>query len=883
MLITHDGGVHWNSQASAMGTTLNQVRFVGNSNGWALGDDGTIVFTKDGGVSWQQASGLKGSPLNSICMTSQSAGWVVGDFGLVAKTTDGGKTWQLEDVSQQRTSAGQRVTVGEVRFNAVYFVDAESGWIVGDAGVILATSNGGKSWSLQEGPIRENLRGVYFRDRQSGWAVGENGVMLSTQDGGKTWALARRGKSTLNTVIFVDDNSGWATGAGGVIMETRDGGKSWQTQSSGTYANLTGIQFVGTNHGFVFGGGSLLETDNTGGDWHPLTRLVRPRLSTVQFVDSQKGWAVGEVGALSTEDGGRSWRSLHSDLRLNSVCFINGQTGWAAGQSGIVVTADGGKHWHVQRQAEFDLDNICFINGTTGWASDWAAGQIIIWRTVDGGNTWESHSLNTSVPIQRLYFSDAQRGWALGKRGSLWSTEDAGVNWILLLPGLPSIPSSQPQAYWDLFFVDRNRGWVIGDSIWTTDDGGKNWHTQPTTETGFRSVHFVSPKSGWAVGWNGTIVATGDGGETWQRQVSGTKEELLSVCFFSDQVGWAVGADKEILSTHDGGHHWEPYIWYHREPAFAYFVCLGLSVCLFVIGLRKISPDVEGKSIADVLVDDAILNRARATNTQVGAIAEGLANYLENPQTKAPLVIAITGPWGSGKSSLMNVLRESLNARGFQTAWFNAWHNQSEEYLFAALLASLRGRALPPWWTPRGIVARERLFAARCGRMWLQLLFGLAAAVFLSVVAWKLAPALVGAKDFKWTEVDKLLALVALPVSAVPIFAVWQVFKDLGANPLSVFRNLRGPTAAEARAAISLRQRFAEEFAEVTSTLTPRNLTIFIDDIDRCRPDQILVMMEAINFLATAGACFIVLGVDRDVLMHCLEQKLDWLQDLTAT
>ena len=56
------------------------------------------------------------------------------------------------------------------------------------------------------------------------------------------------------------------------------------------------------------------------------------------------------------------------------------------------------------------------------------------------------------------------------------------------------------------------------------------------------------PICGWAVGQDGTILATQNGGETWQPQTSGTPKSLLSVQFAADwQRGWAVGQDGTIL------------------------------------------------------------------------------------------------------------------------------------------------------------------------------------------------------------------------------------------------------------------------------------------------------------------------------------------------
>ena len=183
-----------------------------------------------------------------------------------------------------------------------------------------------------------------------------------------------------------------------------------------------------------------------------------------------------------------------------------------------------------------------------------------------------------------------------------------------------------------------------------------------------------------------------------------------------------------------------------------------------------------GESIANAYVSDGVLTAEEAAGTQVGAIAEGLASYLENPKTQAPFVIGITGAWGSGKSSLMNVLREALRARGFQTAWFNAWHNQSEEHLFASLLASLRSNALPRWWTLRGLRARGRLSIERFGRMWLRLLLGLAGTVFICAVVLNPALHLDPNKLLEWSSLDNILKNLAIPAALVPIIALWKVF-----------------------------------------------------------------------------------------------------------
>jgi photosystem II stability/assembly factor-like uncharacterized protein len=77
---------------------------------------------------------------------------------------------------------------------------------------------------------------------------------------------------------------------------------------------------------------------------------------------------------------------------------------------------------------------------------------------------------------------------------------------------------------------------------------------------------------GVAVGSNGTILRTEDGGETWKRVDRNVKEWLYAVAFADTQRGYAVGARGIILRTDDGGATWKD-------------LETGLTTNLFAIGL----------------------------------------------------------------------------------------------------------------------------------------------------------------------------------------------------------------------------------------------------------------------------------------------------------
>ena len=104
-------------------------------------------------------------------------------------------------------------------------------------------------------------------------------------------------------------------------------------------------------------------------------------------------------------------------------------------------------------------------------------------------------------------------------------------------------------------------------------------------------------------------------------------------------------------------------------------------------------------------------------------LARGLSRFLRNVNTRPPLTLAITGRWGSGKSSLMSLLMSDLQHYGGRAVWFNAWHHREEEHLLAALFEAIRREAPPGWWSWPGLAFRARLFWRRTKRLLLNLVY----------------------------------------------------------------------------------------------------------------------------------------------------------------
>ena len=99
-------------------------------------------------------------------------------------------------------------------------------------------------------------------------------------------------------------------------------------------------------------------------------------------------------------------------------------------------------------------------------------------------------------------------------------------------------------------------GTAVGNdgTILRTTDGGANWTIKSSgTGTTLQAVSFTDANTGTVVGFPGIILHTTDGGDTWTNQISGTSTQLSGVSFTDANTGTVVGSAGTILRTATGG------------------------------------------------------------------------------------------------------------------------------------------------------------------------------------------------------------------------------------------------------------------------------------------------------------------------------------------
>jgi photosystem II stability/assembly factor-like uncharacterized protein len=875
ILRSRDGGANW-SLASSIGWQLSAVALSADGR-IALATGTALQRSSDGGVNWSPETYNTVQPLISVALSAAGETAVaVGWEGTILQSHDGGVNWSPEKSG----------TADELRSVALS-ADGNIGVAVGDRGTIVRRGAAAVDWSrAKSGAEQFSLTSVTLSaDGTTALTVGKGGSILGSRDSGASWSTAISGtKADLLSVALASDGVALAVGEGGIILRSRDGGSNWVPVKSGTTAMLRAVALTADGKVALTTGkdGTILRSTDGGATWVPMTSGASAHL--ISTSPSPEGAvAVGSNGTiLISNDQGRNWSPATSGtlsgLRSVAMAFEVNRA-LAVGEGGTILrSANGGANWSPATSGT--MANL----GSVALAADGGAALAVgdegtILRSTDGGVNWLPITSGAEANLSSVTLAaDGRAALAISLGGTLLRSADGGVTWS---PG--SLGAENGLTYFGLAGNGRTALAVgNGSTIVRSADSGATWQRENSGTTAeLYSVTLVADGSAaLSVGQNGTILRSADGGATWLSPSSGTEANLYSVAVAAGGTAALAAGYGVILRSDDGGKTWSEPPLGRAPPRIAWVLWIGSFVALLPAFVALPPEKPPAKNIAQLLATDRPLRKGDLDATgEADELAAQIGSFLRNAQTSPPLTIAITGAWGSGKSSILSRLRDDLVRGRQRPVWFNAWHRQGEESLFAALMQAVRSEAVPSLWSLAGLDVRGRLLVSRVRtrpiRWALSLLLIAGVIGFLIAARWPttaeaLAPLHELPKTEKLTEAGlKLLVVLGWPFTILMAgLMLFSALRDrLSSAGLDPGRLLgaagRATRWRDLGVQLAFRDRFKEALTEVTTALGRRTLTILIDDLDRCRPDQIAEVLEAINFLTDTDGCFVVFGFAR--------------------
>ncbi len=265
----------------------------------------------------------------------------------------------------------------DLKLTDVFFVSKSTGWVAGEHGTLLETTDGGDTWNAVLGgdpaSNEEPIERLRFIDATHGWAVKGRSSLLRTSDGENWEEVGKIGDQYgyFNDYAFLSDRVGVQIfQQGSRLARTQDGGKTWKVVQSdcGVNAEVEGLTrklgchlksllFLSPSSGYAIGStipGThmvLFRTEDGGINWTP--QLVPDVASSqesyfwqgIAFVDENRGFAILNGNRfLGTIDGGKTWHGVIASVR-GPLKFADPEVGWSFQEKQLTYTVDGGKRW----------------------------------------------------------------------------------------------------------------------------------------------------------------------------------------------------------------------------------------------------------------------------------------------------------------------------------------------------------------------------------------------------------------------------------------------------------------------------------------------------------------------------------------------------------
>ena len=482
-----------------------------------------------------------------VYFVNADTGWSVGELGAIIKTTDGGNTWYNIETIYKKTIR----TIGSYTGEKII--------AAGDSGLIIISTDYGETWATIQSGTDKNFWNIQFITAQIGWLVGEGSSAFKTTDSGDTWINQPTPLSGYPywDVSFLDTSFGYICTNSGLILRTLDGGLNWDVKHAGDNYGLYTVNAVTRMKATAIGfAGKHVYTSDGGENWEFITYLGDESYKIV-FLDTLKGFATNIVNGYETTDGGRNWIVRYDMNRGNNITFTNDENGFIVGNELIIEkTTNNGQSWN-RAIINDDFTDVFFTDENNGWFIGLGRNDLPeLFQTTDGGITLIQRNDFPGTHPSSVYFTDSQTG-IIGANNSIYKTTNGGYLWEEKnITGIDSLLTGG--EFNRIFFTNDDMGWALNTRyVIKTTDRGENWQSQLNIAT-LTGIHFSDTTNGWVTRIGGGIYKpfkTIDGGETWTEQTNFPSNDTRDV-FFNDSLKGFITRNNELYHTANGGLTW---------------------------------------------------------------------------------------------------------------------------------------------------------------------------------------------------------------------------------------------------------------------------------------------------------------------------------------
>ncbi len=202
----------------------------------------------------------------------------------------------------------------------------------------------------------------------------------------------------------------------------------------------------------------------------------------------------------------------------------------------------------------------------------------------------------------------------------------------------------------------------------------------------------------------------------------------------------------------------------------------------------------------------------------IGLYVDGLCEFILN--CDSPMTISIQGDWGSGKTSMMNMIKEKVSDKIYPI-WFNTWQFSQFQ------------------------MQNELTVSMLC--------------------------ALLSELDYSQEKVRKIVGFLGGAAKTAAGILTEMVAGGIAADRVTSV--LDGGSVDFAQEIKNLKAKFQEAVNDKIQKTQKDRVVIFVDDLDRLQPSKAVELLEVLKIFLDCENCVYVLAVDYEVVTQGIKQK----------
>lgn len=237
-----------------------------------------------------------------------------------------------------------------------------------------------------------------------------------------------------------------------------------------------------------------------------------------------------------------------------------------------------------------------------------------------------------------------------------------------------------------------------------------------------------------------------------------------------------------------------------------------------------------------------------------------------NDESILPITIGVFGDWGSGKSSILQIVKENFDSvenKDSLCIYFNGWTFEGYDDAKAALLNSI----LKELEDNKKLSAEARdAIKEKAKKLWKSVNWMRGAGMLLKNVA-------LPAVSAYFTGGISLIPHAAQKISEWSDDPEKLIEKLKSEEGVETFKAFIKEKNNEEKGNVNVVSEFRKDFADLLEATKFKRLIVIIDDLDRCSPERIIENLEAIKLFLNVPKTAFIIGADPRIVKYAIEHK----------